>query len=107
LGELQGLIDEIFRSIEQAIGVHVTLLVVERAVWKTKGKYEEASYITFSEDGICLDQLEKVAPDRAKEVTQEFVSCFVATLGRLVGRQLALQLTEQLQDENITARGAE
>ncbi len=94
----EDLVGEIFQSVERAIGIHVTLLVVERAIWKTKGKYEEAEYITFSEKGICLDELEKVSPDRARQVIQEFVACFVATLGRLVGQQLALQLTEHLEN---------
>lgn len=98
------LIQDIFQSVEHAVGIHVTMLVVERALWKTKGKFEEAEYIAFSEEGICLDELISTAPERAGLVIQEFISCFVDTLGRLMGQQLASQLTGQLK-ENWSTRG--
>lgn len=95
------LINEIFQSASYTIGVHVTLLVVERAVWKTKSKFEEANLISFSEDGICLDGLAQLNPELANKVIQEFLKAYVETLGRLVGKQLALQIAEQLQNEHI------
>ncbi len=88
---------EMFDSVGQAIGIHVMLLVIEHAHWKTKQKYEEAELIHFSEEGITLDGLDQLDPARAKIVAHEFVMFVVATLGRLVGKQLARQLTEQLQ----------
>lgn len=97
LGTYKKMSQEIFQSVGKAIGVHVILLVVEHALWKTKHKYEEAGMITFSEDGISMDKLEELDEERAKLVAYEFTMSIVNTLGRLVGKQLANQLTKQLK----------
>ena len=94
------MVNDVFASVKNAIGIHVMLLVVERALWQTRNKYEEASMITFSEDGICLDSLSSIDPDRQKLVSYTFVMCIITTLGHLVGKQLAHQLTEQLDQFN-------
>lgn len=96
------MVTETFHTVGQAIGIHVMLLVVEHALWKTKHKYQEASLINFSEDGIVLQGLSELEPERARAIAQEFILSIIATLGRLVGQQLAHQLTEQLQ---VDSRG--
>ncbi len=93
------MVRETFSSVGQAIGTHVMLLVVEHALWKARQKYEEAALIEFSEEGVSFDRLDKLDPDRSVQVVHEFVMSIVATLGRLVGIQLARQLTEQLQEK--------
>ncbi|MFZ5944473.1 MAG: hypothetical protein ACOYVD_10205 [Bacillota bacterium] len=98
MGTFKAIIDEIFHSIERALGVHVTLLLVERAVWKVREKYEEANLIRYSEEGINLEQLKDLEPSKANLITQEFITAFVATLSRLVGKQLASELTKQLEE---------
>jgi len=92
------MLNDVFDSVKQPIGIHVMLLVAERALWQTRNKYEEASMITFFEDGICLDGLSKIDPERAKLISYSYVISIIATLGPLVGKQLAHQLTEQLED---------
>lgn len=91
--------NEIYQNVGQAIGIHVFLLVIERSIWKTKEKYEEADLIQYSESGISLDKLDEIDPERAEQVSREFVLAVIATLGRLVGKQLASQLTEQINNE--------
>jgi len=91
-------VNEVFDSLVQSIGIHVTLLVTERALWLTKHKYEEASLITFSESGINLDQLAALDPERSKLIFLSFITNITATLSHLVGKQLAYQLTEELQE---------
>lgn len=91
------MVNDVFDSVKQAIGIHVLLLVIERALWQTKKKYEEASMITFSEEGICLDSLNSVDSERAKLVVYSFIMSIIMTLGNLIGKQLANQLTEQLE----------
>ena len=90
---------EMLSSVEKAIGIHVTVIIAEHALWRIKEKYEEASLITISEDGIVIDKLNTLDPERAKLIIQEFIKSFVTTLSRLVGKQLAQQLTVQLQHE--------
>lgn len=92
------MVGEMFDSVGRAIGIHVLLLVIEHAHWKTKQNYEEAELIHFSEKGINLDRLDELEPARAKAVAHDFVMSVIATLGRLVGKNLASQLTDQLQE---------
>lgn len=92
------IIDDMFLSIERALGIYVTLLLVERAIWKVREKYEEASLISYSEEGICLDQLNELEPSKGNLISQEFISAFVTILSRLVGKQLAIELTKQLEE---------
>ena len=91
-------INDLFISVGQVIGIHVFLIVLERALWKTKLKYEEAAMIKFSEDGIFLDELCKIEPAQAILVSHEFLMSIINTLSHLVGKQLAKQLTVELED---------
>lgn len=93
----QKMLKEMFEAVSQAIGVHVMLLVIEQALWKTKFEYQEAELIKFSEDGISLDGLDGIDKERADLVFHEFVMAIVSTLSRLVGIQLANQLTYHLK----------
>ncbi len=95
------LMREIFHSVSEAIGVHVMLIVLERSLWKTKIKYPEAEKISFSEDGIVFDELDKFDPDKAEQITKEFILSIIETLGRLVGMQVAEKLTEKLKNNTI------
>jgi hypothetical protein len=91
-------INDLFASVGQVIGIHVFLIVLERALWKTKLKYEESALIRFSEDGIFLDELFKVEESKAVQVCHEFLINIVNTMGHLVGKQMAKQLTADLDD---------
>lgn len=91
---------ETFQSLVPAIGMHVTLLVLERALWLTRHKYEEAALIRFSEAGIALDRLDEVAPEQARRVADAFLLAIAATLARLVGEPVARQLTRNLETLN-------
>lgn len=93
------MINDIFEKVGQAVGVHVILLVVEHSLWKTRHKFADADLISFSEEGVNLEGLMQLDSDKAQVVTQEFITMFVATLGRLVGKQLAQQLIPQLNDD--------
>ena len=89
-------IDELFISVGQVVGIHVFIIVLERALWKTQLKYEEAVLIKISEDGVSIQELSEIEHDRATVVAHEFLINIVNTLGHLVGKQLAKQLTEEL-----------
>jgi len=92
----QKTIDELFISVGQVVGIHVFVIVLERALWKTQLKYEEAIMIKISEDGVSLKEMFEIEQDRAILVVHEFLINIVNTLGHLVGKQLAKQLTEEL-----------
>ena len=99
LGTYKKMLDRMFLFVGKAIGIHVMLLVVEHALWKTRQRYEEAALIHYSEDGVVFERLDQLEPEKAKLVAYDFVMSIFATLSRLVGSQLACQLTEQLQKD--------
>ena len=94
-------IDDLFISVGQVVGIYVFVIVLERALWKTQLKYEEAAMIKISEDGVSVQELFEIEQDRAVLVADEFLINTVNTLGHLVGKQLAKQLTEELYVSNI------
>lgn len=94
-------VNKLFSIVGQAVGIHVSMLVIEHSIWLTRQKYEEASLIVFSEEGISLENLGSIEPVLASTVAYEFITAIRATLGRLIGKQLARQLTEQLQLDQI------
>jgi len=88
---------EMFDQVEKSLGSHVVLLILEHAQWKTKEKYEKADLIRFSESGISLDGLDNIDPNHAEEIAHEFTMTIIASLGRLVGKELASKLTKYLE----------
>jgi hypothetical protein len=94
------MINETFVSVSDAIGIHVMLIVVEHALWSTKNKYEEAECIQFSEQGIDLEALDMLEDEKAQAIAHELAMTIISTLGRLVGKQLARQLMNELKLKN-------
>jgi len=92
------MIDDLFVSVGQTVGVQVFVIIFERALWKTELNYVEADLIHVSEAGIELQELSKIAPDRAVLVLTEFLNNIVSILVQLIGKQLVKQLTEELGD---------
>lgn len=97
LATYKAMINEMHETVGPNIGIHVLLLVVEHAYWKTGQKYGETKMILFSEAGISLEPLEELAPERAGLIAHDFFMAIVETLGRLVGSQMASQLMNQLK----------
>lgn len=97
LGAYSHMVQEMFSSAGQAIGNQVMLLVVEHALWKVRYTHEEALLIHASEEGVSLERLSELDPDQARAVAHDLVVAIIATLGRLVGKQLANQLVEELE----------
>jgi hypothetical protein len=90
------MIDDLFESVGQTIGIQVFVIIFERALWKTELKYDEANLIQISEDGIEVHELSRIEPDRAILVLTEFLNNIVNTLVQLVGKEVVKQLTEEL-----------
>ncbi len=96
LDTYKSLLQRALTSVSQAVGTHVMLIVFQHALWSTRLTYEEAGLIGLSEDGVSFDELDRIDPERAKLVIDEFVSAIIVTLSRLVGQRLADQLTTKL-----------
>jgi len=90
------MIDDLFIPVGQMVGIQVFVIIFERALWKTELNYEEADLIHVSEAGVELQELSKIAPDRAVLVLTEFLNNIVNTLVQLIGKQAVKQLTDEL-----------
>ncbi|MFZ3130757.1 MAG: hypothetical protein WA125_06540 [Desulfosporosinus sp.] len=90
------MIDDLFESVGQTIGIQVFVIIFERALWKTELKYDEANLIQISEDGVEVQELSKIEPERAILVLTEFLNNIVNTLVQLVGKEVVKQLTQEL-----------
>lgn len=101
LDTYKAMINEMHATVGRIIGIHVLLLVVEHAYWKTGQKYNETKMILFSEAGISLEPLEKLEPERAGLIAHDFFMVIVETLGRLVGSQMVSQLMNELKLNNL------
>lgn len=96
LNTYDAVLKEMFQSVGRSVGVHVLLLIVERALWVVQHEYEEAALITYSEEGVSLNGLASLDQDRADQIAHHLVVNIVDTLGRLVGKQLAERMLEAL-----------
>lgn len=90
------MIEDLFESVGETIGIQVFVIIFERALWKTELKYDEADLIKISEDGVELQELSKIQPERAVLVLTEFLNNIINTLVQLIGKQVVKQLTEGL-----------
>lgn len=93
----------IHTSVGQAVGTHVLLLVVERSLWLTRHKHQEAARVTYSEAGVSLNGLSDLDQELAVRIAHDLVMTIVSTLGRLIGKQLAERIVEQLDDNHREA----
>jgi len=96
----KAIINDTFNSLSQSIGMHVMLIVVEHALWSTRLKYDEAGLIDFSEQGINLSGLEELDETEALLIVHDLVLSMIDTLGRLVGKQIANQLLQELKSDS-------
>lgn len=96
LDSLKKMVSQTFDRVSQAVGVHVMVLVAEHAQWKIKHSHAQASLIAISEDGISLEQLDELEETKAADIIREFLLEVTSTLGRLVGVQIANQITQEL-----------
>lgn len=90
------LVKKTMESMTKSLGIHVVIIIIEHALWKTRHKYEEAHLIRLSEENVYFDQLDKVSPEIARSVIQEFLFCIIDSLGNLVGEQMASSLASGL-----------
>lgn len=97
LNYYQKMFDEVFQSVGQAIEIDVLLLILERSLRSIKENDEDAYRITFSEEGIFLEGLKELDEQTAVVIAHDFMISIIATLGRLVGRQLFEKLAKQIK----------
>ncbi|MEW6173481.1 MAG: hypothetical protein AB1510_10545 [Bacillota bacterium] len=87
----QDLADNTWSKMVNLVGVHTVMVLVQRAVWLTSQKYDEAKSIEFSKEGISF-KFEGVERERAKAVIEEFIASLMEILTRLVGKDVVQKI---------------
>lgn len=77
----------VFDSVRSVLGINVMLIVLESALYKIRNQYPEASAIHFSENGIVLDEIEKLPTDKAIIIIEGFMQSVIDTMARLMGKK--------------------
>ena len=90
------MINDLFISIEETVGIQVCVIIIEMALWKTEIKHKEANLIWVFGNGVKLEELFKIEPDRAIHVFAEFLNSVIVLLTPLIGSQAVNQLTKGL-----------
>ena len=86
------------KGLSEALGVHVSMVIVEHALWNTRQRYEEAALVDVNDVRADLAPLEAIEPSRALAVMRELERHIVAILGRLVGKRMAEQVVGQIRN---------
>jgi hypothetical protein len=97
----QALLSEIFDSVAPSVGIQVLLLILERALWKTKIKYPDADKIKFNELGISTKDLSVLEAEKTANIINEFIFSIIETLNRLVGIQVAQKIARKFVLDSI------
>ncbi len=87
------------------VGIHAVTILVQRAVWITGDKYEEASNIKFDENGITFGNISEGYDEaELKLLLEEFFGTLVMILARLVGKEMAIKIVKDLDESYLTGR---
>lgn len=90
------LANQAWRRMVDLVGVHTVNILIERAAWLSREKYNEASLIEYSEAGISFSRMDPIEPSQAKAVVEEFFISLIDILTRLVGKEITRKLAEEI-----------
>jgi hypothetical protein len=91
------------------LGIHTVNVLMERAIFETAQRHAEVAQIQHTDGGLQFAALERVYRDRPyEEVEQAFgdlSSNMLMILARLLGKQIAQQLAQDLTGPEPLAGG--
>ncbi|MGQ9677136.1 MAG: hypothetical protein ACUVX1_15855 [Chloroflexota bacterium] len=94
---LRALWDNLMRT----VGIHTLSVLMERAIFEAAQKYPELDLIKRTDEGLEFEALEKAYADRPQrevdDAFNELTSQLLLILARLLGKEMARQLAEELE----------
>jgi hypothetical protein len=90
------LANQVWRRMVGLVGDHTVNILIQRAAWEAKQKFDEALLIEYDDAGISFAKLGGVEPVRAKAVVEEFFGSLASILTRLVGKEITRKLIEEI-----------
>jgi hypothetical protein len=101
LAPYEAQLDSLWQTMVRTVGIHTVNVLMERAIFDSSQKYPELALIERTDEGLKFDQLEGAFKDRPEaEISaafSELTSNLLLILTRLLGREMARSLAEELR----------
>ena len=89
------------------LGIHTVRVLLDRAIWQTAQRHPEIALI-HHDSGLTFDALEKTYATRPEEEIEaaftDLVAEMLLILARLLGREMAQRLAEDLAVKDVRTR---
>ena len=100
LATYEARLSELWERMVRVVGVHTVNVLMERAIWEAARKHPELELIERDDTGFSFDALNKSLAGRPEseiaEAFDDLTSELLLIMARLVGREMAHALAEEL-----------
>ena len=97
----------LWERLVMTLGIHTVRVLLDRAIWQTAQRHPEIALI-HHDSGLTFDALEKNYATRPEEEIEaaftDLVAEMLLILARLLGREMAQRLAEDLAVKDIPTR---
>ena len=97
----------LWEKLVTTLGIHTVRVLLDRAIWQTAQRHPEIALI-HHDSGLSFDALEKSYATRPEEEIEaaftDLVAEMLLILARLLGREMAQRLAEDLAVKGIPTR---
>ncbi len=101
LAPYQARLMDLWERMVRAIGIHSVNVLMERAIWEASQTYPELALIERGDESLSLEPLEESYAAKSEEEVAEAInaltSALLLILARLLGRDMAQRLVEELE----------
>ncbi len=92
----------------RAIGIHTLNVLLERAIWEASRTHPELAFLERTEDGLSFAALEQACAGKSEQEVSdafnELTEALLLILARLLGKDMAQRLAEDLSTGPMAAR---
>ncbi len=94
-------LNDLWERMVRAIGIHTVNVLIERAIWQASQKHPELALIARTDEGLSYEAFERAVADQPEEqiaaAFEDLSSELMLILARLLGREMAERLAQELQ----------
>ena len=111
LAPYEARLTDFWERMVRTIGIHTVNVLMDRVLWEASQKHPELALIQYGDTGLSFDAFNKTYADRpVGEVADAFgdlTSELVLILARLLGKEMARRVAEELRAKEELERKAE
>jgi len=99
----EALLKEVVKASEKYLGISSVKLLIERVIWDVSQEYKEIELIHYDEGELFVDGLAKALENQPDfpidEMFKRLFSRYVEVMAKLIGKEQAQKIAEQLSKE--------